>query len=111
MVGYANRLRELGCEITAQWVDGSEEGQPLTENAIMDFEDVMRADLVVSFTEPYGSKNKGGGRHTELGMAYALGIDNWIIGEREQIFHHLPEIRQFDSFEDVVQELSLAKVA
>jgi nucleoside 2-deoxyribosyltransferase len=105
MKKHAKQLRAAGHQVTAQWVDGAEEEMPRVVSALMDWHDVERSNLVVSFTEPYRSANVGGGRHVEFGFAYALGIENWIVGEQETIFHCLPEIRQFSSFEAVLQAL------
>lgn len=105
MAGYALQIEGLGHEITAQWVFNAEAGKTREENALMDFRDVSRSDLVVSFTHPRGSMQTGGGRHTEFGLAAAWDIENWIVGEREQIFHHLPDVLQFDTFEQVLDKL------
>ncbi len=107
---YAEQLTKVGHMVTAQWLTGKEETQPKRENAIMDFDDVKRCDLLICFTQPYGSKNKGGGRHTELGLALAWGIETWIVGEREQIFHWHPEVKQFDSWFEAVDELDFQSI-
>lgn len=99
MKGHAETLRQDGHTVTARWVDGQEAGLTRECNAIMDYGDVAAADALVTFTEPYGSANVGGGRHVEFGMAYALGKPCVLIGPREVIFHHLPGVWQFDDFE------------
>ena len=58
---------------------------------LIDQEDVLAADALVCFTEPPGDGGSGG-RHVELGMALALGRRVIVVGRREHIFHHLPEV-------------------
>lgn len=93
-------LREAGHEPTARWVDGAEEtvGEAAA-GALMDLEDVRRAEVLLFHAQPHGSANTGGGRHFEFGYAHALRIWCVVIGEREQIFCHLPEV-------DVVPDLA-----
>lgn len=104
MKGYADQLADDGHEITANWVYGGETGLTLTDIADLDVNDVIRADGIVSFTEPYGSINKGGGRHSELGMGIIIQklirpeYKMFIVGEREQVFHWRANIVQFPSF-------------
>lgn len=95
---YADELKEDGHEITASWVYGGEEGLTFTDIANLDINDVHRSDAVVSFTEPYGSVNPGGGRHTEFGLGIAFGKNLYLVGEREQVFHWHPSVLQFPRF-------------
>lgn len=60
---YAKKIEELGHVVTANWLRGNEVGQCWAENAQMDLDDVLRADLLILFIEQYGSTNVGGGRH------------------------------------------------
>lgn len=105
MAWVADQLKALGHEITAQWVYGAESGKTREQNAIMDMEDVRRSDLVISFTHPREKPQHGGGRHVEFGMAAAWGKQQWIVGPREQIFHDLPGVKQFDTVQEVFWEL------
>lgn len=103
MEGYANRLIEAGFEVVSRWVYGGEEGKTDEEIALFDLEDVERADLVLSFTEPYRSSNIGGGRHVEFGYALALGILVDIVGEKETVFHHHPKVHQWKSIDEFLK--------
>lgn len=105
MAWVANQIKALGHEITAQWVYGAENGMSKEDNAVMDLEDVQRSDLVISFTHPKEKPSPGGGRHAEFGMAAAWGKEQWLVGPREQIFHHLPGVKQFDTVQEVLWEL------
>jgi hypothetical protein len=54
MFGYAQKMRLLGHEVTARWLNGNELGLTSAEIALLDYEDVCRADLLIWFTEPLG---------------------------------------------------------
>lgn len=95
METIADILKTKGLQITARWVYGGEDGLHREDIAILDLEDVDACDIVVSFTEPYGSLNKGGGRHFEAGYGLAKGKRLVIIGDRENVFHHHPETRVY----------------
>lgn len=102
---YAEELIEDGHEITSSWNFGGEEGLTFTDIALLDVKDVLSADAVVSFTEPYGSSNPGGGRHVEFGVALATKKKLFIVGEREQVFHWWPTIVQFPHFKHLRNHL------
>ncbi len=71
--------------------------------AVEDLEDVEKGEWCISLMEePRG--NGRGGRHIEHAHAYCMlkfGIKDMkkitIIGPRETVFHHLPEIEHFDT--------------
>jgi nucleoside 2-deoxyribosyltransferase len=102
----AIELEKLGHEITSQWIFGGEEHKGIREAALMDVEDVMRADCLVFIGQPQASENRGGGRWFEFGLAYALkkrciavldmdptigGHDHLPLGH-ESVFTALPEV-------------------
>jgi hypothetical protein len=92
----ADVLREDGHLITSSWHDGGEEGLIFPDIAERDLLEVLSAEAVVKFTQPYGTSHSGGGRHTEFGVA--LGSDRhqvFIIGPREQIFDWHPKVVDF----------------
>jgi len=91
---------EKNYEVTSQWLDGESEDR--TEAAIMDRDDVQRADAVIMFSDEYGSKQKGGGRHWELGYGYGLGKKCVVVGPMEIIFHWLPDISTVPYLEDAI---------
>ncbi len=74
----AQKLKAQGHEITSRWV---------------------LADAVVSLME-LPRNNGRGGRHVEFGYALGLGKLMFIIGPRETVFHHLDEVRHFDTSEE-----------
>lgn len=92
MEGIADSLKICGFEIVARWVYGGEGGLSREQIALLDIEDVNKSDIVVSFTQPHGTANPGGGRHTEFGYALAKGKELVVVGDREQVFHHHPAV-------------------
>jgi hypothetical protein len=96
MRAYANRLTDLGHEVTSTWLWRSGENVEDLESpeaatvAIEDLADVLRADACINFSEPsprkYPTTNRGA-RHSEVGAAVAAGNIVIVIGEREQVFH------------------------
>jgi hypothetical protein len=102
----AEEMQRAGLEVTSRWLHGSE---PLrecdlgehgrgAEIALNDFADLRAADICFAFTDGDGRFGRGG-RHTELGIALALGLRTVIVGPREQVFHCLPGVEHFPSWE------------
>jgi nucleoside 2-deoxyribosyltransferase len=95
----ADKLTALGVDITARWVYGGEAGKSRREIAVYDIDDVDAADTVVSFTQPIGTMTKGGGRHVEFGYGLAKGKRLILIGARENVFHHYPNVAAYPSLD------------
>jgi nucleoside 2-deoxyribosyltransferase len=95
MSKIADILKDFGFEITARWVYGGEDGLTREQIALLDIEDVDKADAVVSFSQPYGTPTPGGGRHVEFGYGLAKGKRTILIGERECVFHHHPDVAAY----------------
>ncbi len=106
MQQYKHRLEQAGFVVTSRWVKGEHEAQEGRQDAnnalyaLEDFVDVGKADWVVSFTEEPNAKSGRGGRHVELGMALAFNKRCIVIGPRENIFHYLPQIVRYETWED-----------
>lgn len=109
MRSVAAELAHDGYVITSRWLtstaalasDDLDNSGRAAELATMDLEDVRRATICVAFTEPPEETRPGrGGRHTELGVALALGLRVIVVGPREHVFHCLPSIEQFRSWDD-----------
>ncbi len=115
---HAETLRLRGHEITSRWIEGDhslddslERNHPDEERkrfAWEDYNDLLEADMIISFTEePGGISADGrpskGGRHVEFGMGYALHKDMVIIGPREHVFHWLSSVRQYGSLEEALE--------
>ena len=114
-------LQGLGYGITANWLWDGEEGKTIVDAAVMDVEDVRRADTLVFFGEPQASENRGGGRWFEFGMAHALGKrciafldmdptrgshDRLPIGH-ESVFTALPDVEVVASIEELIEVLGM----
>jgi nucleoside 2-deoxyribosyltransferase len=105
MNAYAKMLTRGGYTVTSRWLEGHNavwsgyEDLMLTAYAMADLEDIDKADTVISFTEPRGTPTTGGGRHVEFGYGYLKGKRMIIIGERENIFHHLPHIEIYSTLD------------
>lgn len=97
---YRKQLIALGHDVQARWLDetGSE---AMTEDAqrewaLRDIDDCTAADCLIAFTEEPGCGPSRGGRHVELGLAIAMMKKILIIGPKENIFCHLPNVLQID---------------
>lgn len=110
LLNHALLLQERGYEITSTWLDGHHETQPgideVADDALRgvwaaeDWADLRRARWFVCFTEPPrpGGNNRGG-RHVEFGAALAWGHRCVVIGPRETVFHCLPDVTHFNTWE------------
>lgn len=128
--GYRQQLVELGHKVPARWLDGEHQAHGIEaarivetdgrihrdpsvaeKFAVDDIEDLMAADVVVSFTEPPRSGASRGGRHVEFGVVLGLRKAGqlrrmYIVGERENVFHALPEVDGvFDTWGEFVAHL------
>jgi|SRR5579864_1666814 len=106
----AEELRAGGVEVTSTWLN--EPHKPTTQMheltheehqvyAIQDVKDVRAAKLMVFFADPTGTIVRGG-RHVEFGIALERRMPIFVIGQQhENIFHHMPGVMHFDSWEKV----------
>jgi hypothetical protein len=67
--------------------------------ALVDVDDVRRADGLIFFSEDHEG---GGGRHVELGLALAWSKNVIVVGQREHIFHRLPQVSVVDQWADAL---------
>lgn len=81
-----------GSECVARWVYGGEEGLDRRQIALIDLEDVDKANTVILFTHPRGSKQTGGGRFIEFGYAIAKKKRLIVIGDYENVFISHPSV-------------------
>lgn len=104
----AQELRDLGIIVTSSWlnephVPGMQMSELTPEQhqkyAMRDEIDVREADVFVFFTDPTGIIVRGG-RHVEFGMAVILGKPICVVGnQHENIFHFLPNVFHFESWD------------
>ena len=118
LAGYAAQLRAMGHEVTSRWLDGEHEAVELggkatrsdeAEWACADAHDVLRADMLVAFTEADGGGRRGG-RHVEFGLAVAWDKDLAIIGPREHLFHSMCDVQEYGSFAEFMGEIGVVEV-
>lgn len=104
---YREALKSLGHEVTSRWLNGNHqaENDELDKGAAAelfaseDLDDVIESQLVISFTETPRTTQSRGGRHVEFGVAIGRGIPVWVVGPRENVFHCLGHVDQFDSWD------------
>ena len=102
MQEVAHRFQRMGHAITSRWIWGEHQASDaaIGTGTLGDFErrlaqediaDLSEADLCISFSDPLGTPMRGG-KHVELGMAIAWGKRIINVGNREHVFHALPQI-------------------
>ena len=113
----AARKRELeamGYDVVSTWTDEPDSPQVnlsdvadlvLTIYAARDCEEIRSADMMIFFSISPLEATKRGGRHVEFGMALSLGKKMLVCGPKENIFHYLPLIEQFDTWDQVKKRL------
>mgnify|MGYP001576247402 CR=1 FL=1 len=117
MQDYARVLTDAGYEVASRWIRGDHELRACGESeaarwqrqwAMEDWQDVREADIVLSFTESPGehSGRSRGGRHVEYGLALAWGKRCLVVGDREHVFHWLPEVEYYASWEEALRVLT-----
>ncbi len=110
----AEELRASGIVVTSSWL--TEPHAPSTQMAditpeqhrtyaIQDMKDVRAADILVFWTDPTKTIIRAG-RHVEFGVALGIGLTRkipiFVVGtEYENIFHYMPQVTHFDSWEKV----------
>ena len=111
--GYRSELEKSGHTVTSRWINGDHQisDAGLSEQAKEserirfaheDLADLICADCIISFTEPPRSSNSRGGRHVEHGVGIALCKRVIVVGHCENVFHCLPEIEFFSTFEEAL---------
>lgn len=107
---YREQLQAAGHVVTSRWLNGNHQvddaglsaqaqEKERTRFAVEDWEDLMDAQLCISFTEEPRSSNSRGGRHVEFGAAVAKALFCVVIGPRENVFHCLPQVWVFPTWE------------
>lgn len=109
MNAYAERLRLLGYIVRCEWITGAHHDTDSARCAEIDIDEVTAADIVISFTEPPGEvKGRGrGGRHVEFGFALQGGKRMIVVGYRENVFHHMPEVEFYEDAETLMERLKM----
>lgn len=116
MQRYRDQLAGIGIRVPARWISGEHEkidGIATHEQSQMfatdDMEDLLHADIVISFTEDPSADVNGrgrGGRHVEFGVALASQHKRLIVvGYRENVFHHLPDVEFYPTWDEAFDAL------
>lgn len=112
MQRHRAQLEARGHTVTSRWINGDHEGPPeiaqaeRTRYAEEDFADLIAAEVVISFTEkPRETSTSRGGRHVEFGIALATGKQCIVVGHRENVFHCLPEVEFYETWEAALETL------
>ena len=132
---YREELRQMGHIVEARWLNGShqisdkgipigdggeamveatggngKEGDELRQQfARDDIEDVCNASVIINFTEPPRSEANRGGRHVEYGIALALRKRLIIVGHRENLFHYVPFVEFYETWEEAKKSIGKEK--
>ena len=112
---YRTVLQSHGIQVTSRWLDektstnskmGDETEAFYIETAAIDIADIERADAFILFSENPLEGFKRGGRHFESGYAFKAKKVIYVVGEwKENVFHYLPGIVHFCTFEDLTTDL------
>jgi nucleoside 2-deoxyribosyltransferase len=112
---YAEDLEAAGHFVTSSWLK-----EPHAPNTTMDqvapellekyayddLQDVRLADVMIFFSLDPTEPSFRGGRHVEFGYALALKKTIVVVGPKENIFHYLPTIRHFETWESALHRFS-----
>lgn len=94
---YADDLDTLGYNVQCRWLAEEQSDDPAyyPEAAKECVDDLDAANILIVFTEPPGSGHFSGGRHVATGFALSQGKAIFLVGPRENIFHHLDDAHIF----------------
>lgn len=110
----AEELQSFGVRVTSRWLLedfslnvqlGELPEKVNTDIATMDLTDILAADGMLFFAEDANNQPPRGGRHVEFGYALAEGLQMYVIGDKENIFHYLPNVHHFATFNDFTTEM------
>lgn len=107
-------LVSMGHAVTSEWINGTDTddwAQYWAQYAQRDLRDIDVADTVIFFSgNPKGCRKRGA-KHVEFGYALGLFKRIFIVGKRQNVFHHLPGISRFTDIDALIEYLrSLPKV-
>ena len=69
-----------------------------------DMEDIHKADCLIVLGEPPRSNSRGG-HLVEFGIALGLGLRVMVVGPRGTVFHCLPTVEVFDTWQSLLKEV------
>jgi hypothetical protein len=115
MRGVRDALEASGHLVTSRWINHHDGEVPAAigsdalnaspeahyRYALTDLEDLREADTMISFTG--GGR---GGRHAEFGAALILGKRLILVGQREHVFHTLPQVEHYPDWARLMLSLN-----
>jgi nucleoside 2-deoxyribosyltransferase len=113
----SQELENLGIKVTSTWPwEAAAPNSTLAEvghdylvkNARKDLNEILAADAVILFTQDPLIPFCRGGRMHEAGFAMGCGKTLLVCGPRENIFHYLPEVNVFATWEELKATLTKA---
>jgi hypothetical protein len=99
---HRETLQANGHEVTSQWLDEVLGSVSEAEAALIDLDDIDGSDFLLAFSETSDVGYYTGGRHVEFGYALGRSIDIVVVGPRENVFFHMPEVKQANTLEDAL---------
>lgn len=99
----AAKMKAMGYCVVSSWLyenegyHGEDIDVRMRASARRDLQEIQECDMLVSLV---GDDQTHGGRHSELGVALALGKIVIIIGAREQVFHWHSAVTVFNNVEE-----------
>ena len=113
LVEVRGALARIGVGTTSRWLNGHHgidfdaiSGEERGRFAQEDLDDLDAADTFVLWNPRHHHRGGRGGRHVETGYALAHGKRVILVGERENVFHYLPEVEVVKDFPSLVERLS-----
>lgn len=112
----AKLLRAAGHEVVSSWVDGHHEQDydrkakaPIPTNLMQkwaseDIRDLKKADTLILFTDKF--QPVSGGREVEFGWALGQGLEVYVIGPCNNVFHCLFVTLHPKTMEDCLELLN-----
>jgi nucleoside 2-deoxyribosyltransferase len=92
-------LQRVRMVSVARWLHGGEDGLSRRDVAVLDAEDVDRADVLIVFTHERHAP-VGGGHLWEFGYAYGRGKRCVVIGPESTVFVRSPGVEQYATWEE-----------
>jgi nucleoside 2-deoxyribosyltransferase len=112
---YVDDLAKIGVHVTSEWVRETCDpnvnmkdfrAEQHREMAYRDINEVDLADTLILFTNGSETPILRGAHHFEAGYAYGRGKRVITVGDRDNIFYHLPTIRNFATWDEALQFLT-----
>ena len=111
LLGLSRQLEQMGYNICSGWLTRRQDAfdmsyEAFNTYAMEDIADIDRADIFVIVSNEEGVLG-GGGRHWELGYIWSQSflrpVDIASVGRIEHVFYCLPEVHQYETWEDFLQ--------